>query len=80
MIEFRRSLPAYKEKDLLLKAISENQVIVICSFLYLTSDCSPYLYEVVTPARTLIFTSISAFLHNSKLLSLDQDATCLIFQ
>ncbi|KAB5524458.1 hypothetical protein DKX38_022207 [Salix brachista] len=45
MIEFRRSLPAYKEKDLLLKAISENQVIVICSFLYLTSDCSPYLYE-----------------------------------
>ena len=80
MIEFRRSLPAYKEKDLLLKAISENQVIVICSFLYLTSDCSPYLYEAVTPARTLIFTSISAFLHNSKLLSLDQDATCLIFQ
>ncbi|KAJ6677010.1 DEXH-BOX ATP-DEPENDENT RNA HELICASE DEXH5 MITOCHONDRIAL [Salix viminalis] len=29
MIEFRRSLPAYKEKDLLLKAISENQVIVV---------------------------------------------------
>jgi ATP-dependent RNA helicase DHX36 len=33
MIEFRRSLPAYKEKDVLLKAVSENQVIVICSFL-----------------------------------------------
>ncbi|KAB5524528.1 hypothetical protein DKX38_022277 [Salix brachista] len=74
MIEFRRSLPAYKEKDLLLKAISENQVIVICSFLYLTSDCSPYLYDVVTPARTLIFTSISAFLHNSKLLKYEIEA------
>lgn len=29
MIEFRRSLPAYKEKDVLLKAVSENQVIVV---------------------------------------------------
>lgn len=27
MIEFRRSLPAFKERDALLKAISENQVI-----------------------------------------------------
>lgn len=26
MLEFRRSLPAYKERDVLLKAISENQV------------------------------------------------------
>jgi HrpA-like RNA helicase len=26
MLEFRRSLPAFKEKDALLKAISENQV------------------------------------------------------
>lgn len=26
MLEFRRSLPAYKEKDLLLTAISQNQV------------------------------------------------------
>lgn len=26
MLELRRSLPAYKEKDALLKAISENQV------------------------------------------------------
>ncbi|CAK7349655.1 unnamed protein product [Dovyalis caffra] len=29
MIEFRRSLPAYKERDLLLKFVSENQVIVV---------------------------------------------------
>ncbi|GAV67332.1 dsrm domain-containing protein/DEAD domain-containing protein/Helicase_C domain-containing protein/HA2 domain-containing protein/OB_NTP_bind domain-containing protein [Cephalotus follicularis] len=29
MLEFRRSLPAYKEKDALLKAVSENQVVVI---------------------------------------------------
>ncbi|KAM5570489.1 DExH-box ATP-dependent RNA helicase DExH3 [Rosa sericea] len=29
MLELRRSLPAYKEKDSLLKAISENQVIVV---------------------------------------------------
>ncbi|KAK4770067.1 hypothetical protein SAY87_030599 [Trapa incisa] len=29
MLEFRRSLPAYKEKDLLLTAISQNQVIII---------------------------------------------------
>ncbi|KAL6281639.1 hypothetical protein ACE6H2_018520 [Prunus campanulata] len=29
MLELRRSLPAYKEKDALLKAISENQVIVV---------------------------------------------------
>ncbi|KAK2633260.1 hypothetical protein EUGRSUZ_L00064 [Eucalyptus grandis] len=29
MLEFRRSLPAYKEKDALLKAISENQVVVV---------------------------------------------------
>ncbi|KAF8025211.1 hypothetical protein BT93_F2144 [Corymbia citriodora subsp. variegata] len=29
MLEFRRSLPAYKEKDTLLKAISENQVVVV---------------------------------------------------
>ncbi|KAG6672948.1 hypothetical protein I3842_16G084700 [Carya illinoinensis] len=29
MLEFRRSLPAFKEKDALLKAISENQVIVV---------------------------------------------------
>lgn len=26
MLEFRRSLPAYKEREALLKAISENQV------------------------------------------------------
>lgn len=26
MLELRRSLPAYKEKDFLLKAVSENQV------------------------------------------------------
>ncbi|XP_021727385.1 DExH-box ATP-dependent RNA helicase DExH3-like [Chenopodium quinoa] len=29
MLEFRRSLPAYKERDALLKAISENQVVVV---------------------------------------------------
>ncbi|XP_037496022.1 DExH-box ATP-dependent RNA helicase DExH3, partial [Jatropha curcas] len=29
MAEFRRSLPAYKERDALLKAISENQVVVV---------------------------------------------------
>ncbi|KAL2934161.1 DExH-box ATP-dependent RNA helicase DExH3, partial [Bienertia sinuspersici] len=29
MVEFRRSLPAYKERDILLKAISENQVVVV---------------------------------------------------
>ncbi|XP_030937588.1 DExH-box ATP-dependent RNA helicase DExH3 isoform X3 [Quercus lobata] len=29
MLEFRRSLPAFKEKDALLKAVSENQVIVV---------------------------------------------------
>lgn len=29
MLEFRKSLPAYKERDILLKAISENQVIVV---------------------------------------------------
>ncbi|GAB2295267.1 hypothetical protein Dimus_029440 [Dionaea muscipula] len=29
MVEFRRSLPAYKEKDALLKAIMENQVVVV---------------------------------------------------
>ncbi|KAM4097227.1 hypothetical protein ACJW30_08G165200 [Castanea mollissima] len=29
MLEFRRSLPAYKEKDTLLTAVSRNQVIVV---------------------------------------------------
>ncbi|OWM86275.1 hypothetical protein CDL15_Pgr011099 [Punica granatum] len=29
MLEFRRSLPAYKERDALLTAISQNQVIII---------------------------------------------------
>ncbi|KAF5730335.1 DEA(D/H)-box RNA helicase family protein isoform 1 [Tripterygium wilfordii] len=29
MLEFRRSLPTYKERDSLLKVISENQVVVI---------------------------------------------------
>jgi ATP-dependent RNA helicase DHX36 len=29
MIEFRRSLPAYKEKQTLLEAISQNQVVVV---------------------------------------------------
>ncbi|KAA8532625.1 hypothetical protein F0562_032559 [Nyssa sinensis] len=29
MLEFRRSLPAYKEKDALLMAISQNQVVII---------------------------------------------------
>ncbi|XWS50779.1 hypothetical protein CRYUN_Cryun12cG0117700 [Craigia yunnanensis] len=29
MLEFRRSLPAYKEKDALLNAISQNQVVVV---------------------------------------------------
>ncbi|KAH9602084.1 hypothetical protein KSS87_013738 [Heliosperma pusillum] len=29
MIEFRRSLPAHKERDALLKAVSENQVVVV---------------------------------------------------
>uniref|UniRef100_A0A5B7AYU7 RNA helicase n=1 Tax=Davidia involucrata TaxID=16924 RepID=A0A5B7AYU7_DAVIN len=29
MLEFRRSLPAYKEKDALLTAISQNQVVII---------------------------------------------------
>ncbi|XP_015882948.3 DExH-box ATP-dependent RNA helicase DExH3 [Ziziphus jujuba] len=29
MLEFRRSLPAYKERGSLLKAISENQVVVV---------------------------------------------------
>lgn len=27
MLKFRRSLPAYKERDALLKAVSENQVL-----------------------------------------------------
>lgn len=35
MLEFRRSLPAYKEKESLLRAISENQVLVFfLSYLY----------------------------------------------
>lgn len=29
MLEFRRSLPAYKEKDAILTAISQNQVVII---------------------------------------------------
>ncbi|XP_024989682.1 DExH-box ATP-dependent RNA helicase DExH5, mitochondrial isoform X1 [Cynara cardunculus var. scolymus] len=29
MLEFRRSLPAYKEKDAILNAISQNQVVII---------------------------------------------------
>ncbi|KAI4324673.1 hypothetical protein MLD38_030140 [Melastoma candidum] len=29
MLEFRKSLPAYKERDALLKTISENQVVVV---------------------------------------------------
>lgn len=29
MLEFRKSLPAYKERDALLKVISENQVVVV---------------------------------------------------
>ncbi|KAJ7970316.1 putative ATP-dependent RNA helicase [Quillaja saponaria] len=29
MLEFRKNLPAYKEKDALLRAISENQVVVV---------------------------------------------------
>ncbi|MBA0801609.1 hypothetical protein Gohar_011963, partial [Gossypium harknessii] len=29
MLEFRRSLPAYKERDALLNAISQNQVVVV---------------------------------------------------
>ncbi|XP_052179750.1 DExH-box ATP-dependent RNA helicase DExH3-like [Diospyros lotus] len=29
MLEFRRSLPAYKERDALLKSISQNQVVVV---------------------------------------------------
>lgn len=29
MLEFRRSLPAHKERDVLLKAVSENQVVVV---------------------------------------------------
>ncbi|KAI3979355.1 hypothetical protein MKX01_036399 [Papaver californicum] len=29
MIEFRKNLPAYKEKDALLRAISQNQVVVV---------------------------------------------------
>ncbi|KAL9267626.1 DExH-box ATP-dependent RNA helicase DExH3-like protein [Drosera capensis] len=29
MLQFRQSLPAYKEKDALLRAISENQVVVV---------------------------------------------------
>ncbi|KAK3421603.1 hypothetical protein EUGRSUZ_G02228 [Eucalyptus grandis] len=29
MLEFRRNLPAYKEKDVLLTAISQNQVVII---------------------------------------------------
>ncbi|EXB30259.1 putative ATP-dependent RNA helicase DHX36 [Morus notabilis] len=29
MLEYRRSLPAYKERDALLKAISENQVVIV---------------------------------------------------
>lgn len=31
MMEFRRSLPAYKEKDNILSAISQNQVLRVCS-------------------------------------------------
>lgn len=31
MMEFRRSLPAYKEKDAILSAISQNQVFRVCS-------------------------------------------------
>ncbi|KAJ8773077.1 hypothetical protein K2173_028254 [Erythroxylum novogranatense] len=29
MLEFRKSLPAFKERDMLLKTISENQVVVV---------------------------------------------------
>ncbi|KAL5817928.1 hypothetical protein ACOSQ3_026306 [Xanthoceras sorbifolium] len=29
MLEFRRSLPAYKEREALLKAVSQNQVVVV---------------------------------------------------
>lgn len=37
MLEFRRSLPAYKEKDAVLAAISQNQVSHNCIFLFLLS-------------------------------------------
>lgn len=35
MLEFRRSLPAYKEKDAVLSAISQNQVLH--NILYITN-------------------------------------------
>jgi hypothetical protein len=36
MLEFRRSLPSYKEKDALLTAIARNQV---CQILFLFTSC-----------------------------------------
>lgn len=35
MLEFRRSLPAYKEKEALLEAISRNQVLLFLLLLFL---------------------------------------------
>ena len=44
MLELRKSLPAYKKKDALLKAVSENQVSCNLLLLQLVMDdcfCSP---------------------------------------
>lgn len=41
MMEFRRSLPAYKEKDALLTAFARNQV---CQFLFLLTSCMTQHY------------------------------------
>lgn len=44
MLELRRSLPAFKEKDALLKAISENQVMYdSCSLLQIMVECLTYI-------------------------------------
>jgi hypothetical protein len=42
MMEFRRSLPAFKEKQTLLEAISQNQVLIGCSY------CSRYACVIVS--------------------------------
>lgn len=44
MQEFRRSLPAYKEREALLNAISQNQVLYAFSFVLVGLGCLHYIY------------------------------------